>query len=100
MRHRQQHRLQFETFLCQHVFETARFDGPLLENALADESIEARAEDVAGDAQTLLKLFEALLAEERFAKDQQGPALADDVERQRERAVHVVERFELHGAAL
>ena len=35
VRHREQHRLQFEAFLRQHVFEAPCFDRAFLENALA-----------------------------------------------------------------
>ena len=69
--------------------------GPLavadaLEDALVDEPAEAVGEDVARDAEALLELVEAAAAEEGVADDQERPALADDLERPRDRAVLAV----------
>src|SRR5215211_910073 len=61
--------------------------GDALEHALADEPVQPVGEDVAGDPQALLELVEAANPEEHVADDQQRPALADDLQRPRDRAV-------------
>src|SRR4029453_19055632 len=61
--------------------------GDALEHALADEPVQPVGEDVAGDPQALLELVEAANPEEHVADDQQRPALADNLQRPRDRAV-------------
>src|SRR5262249_29930606 len=99
-RHREQNRLQVEPAFGEHVLEAASFDRPALEDAFVDEPIESHGQDVARDAEALLELLETLGTEERVTQHQQSPALAYHVERLRERAVHVVERFEFHEEIL
>ena len=57
-----------------------------LEDSLVDQVAESLGEHVAGDAETRLKLLEALQPEEGVTDDQQAPPLPDDLERSRDRA--------------
>ena len=65
--------------------------GPLavpgaLEDAFLDQAVETVGEHVARDPQALLELVETAQPQERIADDQQRPALADDLQRARDRA--------------
>ena len=61
--------------------------GGLGDEALLVEVLEAVGEDVGGDAFGGGEEFiEALLAEEEIAHDEDGPAVAEEVERARDRA--------------
>src|SRR6266852_7451198 len=57
------------------------------EHAFADQAVEPVGEDVAGDAEALLEFVEAVETQQDVANDQQRPALADNLERSRDRAV-------------
>ena len=99
MHHGQHHRLQIQTFLGEHVFESTGSCQPLFEDAFANEAIEACAEDVAGDPEILAEVVKSLPAKKSLSQDQQRPAFAHDLQRQCQRAVHGVEGFQLHGGA-
>src|SRR5581483_4264079 len=51
------------------------------QDPLFDQPLEPRLKHVARDPQIALELLEAVAAEEHVAQDQQGPALADQLER-------------------
>ena len=59
---------------------------PPLDHARLDERVQARRQDRARDVEVALEVGEAAHAEEQVAQDQQRPALADDLERARQRA--------------
>ena len=61
--------------------------GPAFEDLFVNEALEARREDVAGDAEALLDLSEAAVAVHHRAHDQQRPALADHLESLGDRVV-------------
>src|SRR2546428_4223190 len=86
---RGQRDVQVETLLRQLVLVPLRalaVEDPL-EHALVDESVEPVRQHVAGDAEALLEFVEAVQTEQDVADDQQRPALADDLERSRDRTV-------------
>src|SRR4051794_39598926 len=56
-----------------------------VEDPGAGERLEARGEDVAGDAEVALELGEPADAEEGLAHDQEGPALTEDLHRAADR---------------
>jgi len=95
---------QLEALLGQAVLEAdaaARLAvGLLAEDALVDESLEARAEDVARAADCALEVREAPHAVESLAEDEQCPLLADDIERATDRAVlgAVPEALRVHAS--
>jgi hypothetical protein len=60
--------------------------GPALDEPVLDQCRQPSAEHGARDVQPRLQLAEAPHAEEEVAQDQQRPALADDLERPRQRA--------------
>src|SRR5438128_182994 len=81
--------VQVETLLRQLVLVPLRalaVEDPL-EHALVDQPVEPVGQNVAGDSQALLQLIEAMQAEQDVTDDQQRPALADNLERPRDRTV-------------
>jgi hypothetical protein len=58
----------------------------LLEHALVTQALQARGQHVAGNAEALLELVEAREPDEGVADDEHRPALADDLQRARDRA--------------
>src|SRR6185437_6492913 len=81
--------VQVETLLRQVVLVPLR---PLavqdpLEHTFVDQPVEPVGQNVAGDAQALLQFVEAVQAQQQVANDQQRPALADNLERSRDRTV-------------
>src|SRR4051812_40516566 len=74
--------------LRQPVLEALRalLVGHALEDALVDEAPQPGGQHVAGDPQRALEILEAPHAEERVAQHEQRPALADHLERARDRA--------------
>src|SRR6516165_9962000 len=81
--HQRDHRRpQVEALLREAVFVARRalVIEASLEHALVGERREAALEDVAGDAEIGLDLFEAAQSEEDVADDQQRPPLADHLE--------------------
>src|SRR6266496_1644235 len=86
---RGQRDVQVETLLRQLVLVPLRalaVQDPL-EHALVDQSVEPVRQHVAGDAEALLEFVEAVQTEQDVADDQQRPALADNLERSRDRTV-------------
>jgi hypothetical protein len=61
----------------------------LFEDFLGHEPLQARSEDVAGDPQVFAQGVKATDSEEHVAQHEQRPALADQLERARDRAVQV-----------
>jgi hypothetical protein len=57
------------------------------QHVLVDKALKPRLQDVARHAEVALEVVEATGAEERVAQDQQRPALPDELERARDRAV-------------
>jgi hypothetical protein len=92
VQHPDQDRPQVEALLRQEVLVARRalLVGALFENALVDQQAEPGGEDVAGDAQVLLDLIEAPAAVEDVADHEQGPALAQHLERAGDRTDLVV----------
>src|SRR5262245_145362 len=81
--------VQVEPLLCQLVLVPLR---PLavqdpLEHTFVDQPVEPVRQNVAGDSQALLQFVEAVQAQQDVANDQQCPALADNLERSRDRTV-------------
>ena len=85
------HRPQVEALLGEAVLVAlgALLVGDLPQDALRDEPLQARGEHVARDAEVALDRVEAAHAEEDVAQDEHRPALADELERARDRAVLV-----------
>src|SRR5437899_1390938 len=86
---RGQRDVQVETLLRQLVLVPLRalaVEDPL-QHALVDQPVEPVGQDVTGDSQALLEFVEAVQTEQDVADDQQRPALADNLERSRDRAV-------------
>ncbi|MNG34755.1 hypothetical protein D3C84_1213240 [compost metagenome] len=52
---------------------------------MLDQALEAGGQDVAGHAEVLLPLLETADPVEGVADDQQGPRIADDLERRGDR---------------
>src|SRR5271170_2848824 len=77
--HRDEDRVEFEAFARQAILDAARvaFAAGAIENAVAHEIAQARAEDVARDAGGILKLVKAMAAEKGLAQDEHRPSLAD-----------------------
>ena len=61
------------------------------EQAAGDESLESAGEQTRRDAEVVLELVEAGVAVEGVVEDQQGPPLADQPERRRQRTFPVFE---------
>src|SRR6185437_12393305 len=57
----------------------------------ADQALEPAGQQAGGDAEILLELVEARVAVEGVVQDEQGPPLADQAERRRQRAFPVLE---------
>jgi hypothetical protein len=76
--------------------------GPLLHDPVLDQAVEALLEDVPGDPELLLHLFETVpaLESEQIADDEQRPPLAHDFERLGDGAVEVCEALPAHGATI
>ena len=77
-------------------------DGALLVGAprqdpVCDELVQAVAEDVARDAGVPLDPVEATLADERLAEDEDGVAVADQLERGGDGAVVAIPVGEAHA---
>src|SRR5262245_30850466 len=81
-------RVQVRARLGQVVLEARRvlLVLPPLEDALLDQLLDARGEDVARGAGLALDLVEPVRAEEGLADHEQRPAIADDVQRSCDRA--------------
>ena len=60
--------------------------GAPLEDPLLDQPLQPRLQHVPRDPEVPLEVVEAANAEEGVADDQERPALADDLERSRDRA--------------
>ena len=92
VQHRDHHRPQVEALLGQEVLVAGRalLVGALFEDALLDQQRQPGGEDVAGHAEVLLDLVEAAAAVEDVADHEQGPALAQHLERAGDRADLVV----------
>lgn len=96
------HRPQSSALVGEHVVVSASglVVDPAFEHPRADESVEPVRQDVAGDAESLDEVIEAADAEEGITKDQQGPPLADDLERLGDRAMHIGEGGLAHGLSV
>src|SRR5688500_2460581 len=79
---------ELATLVGQHVVEAML--SPAVrstdQHALRHEVIQAIGEDVAGDTEALLEALEPADAEHGVTKDEQGPALPDDLEGTGDRA--------------
>ena len=86
-----QHRVQLAPCLGQPVLEALRavLVRLTLQHAVVDQRLEPVGQHVPGDRQTRGELLKAALAVERVAQHEQRPALANDVERARHRAVQI-----------
>jgi len=72
-----------------------------LHHAGSNQSVETIGEDVAGDAQIVVKIFEASDPHEEVPQDQDGPTVSDDVQGVGDRAVEECEAFSSwHGLIL
>src|SRR6516165_4976388 len=71
-----------------------------LENTQFDQHLQACRQHSLGDAEVLLKIAKPAQAVERVADDQQGPPVADHIQRPRDRAVGFVKTDSLHSNAL
>ena len=78
---------------CQQVLVAGRVCLVLapFEQAGADHPLEPAGQQAGGDAEVLLELVEARVAVEGVVQDEQGPPLADQAERRRQRAFPVLE---------
>src|SRR6266446_3967071 len=90
--------VEVEPLLREPVLEAPR---PVLvalapEHAVLHELREPIGEAVAGDAEARLERLEAARAEERIAQDEERPAVADDGERPRDRAVELPDLAPAH----
>src|SRR6185437_3872267 len=83
------HRLQVAALLGEDVLEALRVlaVAAALDDALLGQRGEPRAEHVGGDPERALELVEAAAPEEEVAQDQDRPALPEEGERFRDRAV-------------
>src|SRR6202008_2109670 len=77
--HRDQHGIKLESLPGQPILDAAAvaFAASAVENSVAHEVAQPRAQDVAGDSDALLKLVKAVASEKRLAQYQHRPALAD-----------------------
>src|SRR3984957_17173288 len=77
--HRDQNRVEFESFPGQPILDAAAvaFAARAIEDAVAHQVAQPRAQDVARNSGALLKLVEAVASEKRLAQYQHRPALAD-----------------------
>src|ERR1700722_8312422 len=77
--HRDQHGIEFESLARQPIFDATAvtFAARAIEDAVAHQVAQPRAQDVARNSGALLKLVEAVASEKRLAQYQHRPALAD-----------------------
>jgi len=92
-RQRDDHRPERAAEVGQNVFVArwVRLVLPAFEQSVRDESLEAAREETRGDTEVGLELVEAGVTVEAVVQDEQGPPLADQAERRRERALAVFE---------
>jgi hypothetical protein len=72
--------------------------GAAFEDAGLHQRVEPAGQHVAGDAEAFTEVVEAGDAQEGVAQDEQGPPLADHLQRPGDRAVHVLEGGSSHRA--
>src|SRR5260370_19423099 len=66
--HRDQHGIEFESLPCQAILDATAvaFAARAIEDAVADQVAQPRAQDVARDSGALLELVKAMASEERL----------------------------------
>src|SRR5208337_1821524 len=97
--HCDQHGVELESFAGQPILDPAAvaLTARTIEDSVAHQVAQPRAQDVARDSGPLLKLVEAMASEKRLAQYQHCPALADYRQRARHRAIHLFDRIPSHG---
>src|SRR4029077_17051932 len=96
--HRSEYRIEIEPLLGEAVLDTSVVTAAAhaIEDSIADQVAQPRAQYVARDTRPLLKLVEAMAAEKCLAQNQHGPSLANHRQRARDRAVHRFDRVPSH----
>src|SRR5271170_1135203 len=97
--HRHQHGIEIDSLARQAILDAAAvaFTARAIEDSVAHQVAQSRAQDVARDSRALLKLVEAMVSEKRLPQYQHRPALADHRQRARHRTIHVLDRIPSHG---
>src|ERR1700691_1549850 len=97
--HRDQNRIELESFPGQPILDASAvaFATCAIEDSVAHQVAQSRAQDVTRDAGALLKLIKPVPPHKRLAQYQHRPALADHRQRSRNRAIRVLDRIPSHG---
>src|SRR5260221_4386608 len=77
--HRDQHGIKFEALPGQPILDraTVAFAARTIEDSVAHQVAQSRAQDVARDSSSILKLVEPMASEKRLTQYQHRPSLAD-----------------------